>query len=214
MTAHRPILILGCALSVLTAGFGQQAPSASKKVAEQEGAQRQGSDPGHLGLARRLAHDWTRQAAVDEAAASGDAMTPLLLSWAENPPDGIMARFLDVGLADAFGRMKTEAAVPFLVRVIDLDRSIGSFAPWIKSAENIEAAYPAAAALIRIGPAGARAVIKAADGPMTREQRRLAIFVVARTKGVPEARLFLTQALAWANSEREWAEIGLKALEP
>jgi HEAT repeat protein len=165
-------------------------------------------------LARRLADDWTREAAVEEVVASADAMIPLLLSWTAKPPDGIMARFLDVGLADAFGRMKTEAAIPFLVREIDLDRSIASFAPWIKPAENIEAAYPAAAALIRIGPAGARAVIKAADGPMTREQRRLAIFVVGRTKGAPEAREFLTTALAWANSEREWAERGLKALEP
>src|SRR5271157_3533938 len=107
---RRLTLILTGVFGLLFPLLGQQLPSASKKVAEQEGAQRQESDPDHLGLARRLALDWTRQAAVDEVAASADAMTPVLLSWTVNPPNGIMARFLDVGLADAFGRMKTEAA--------------------------------------------------------------------------------------------------------
>ena len=170
-------------------------------------------------LAGRLADLATRDAAVEEVVGAPATFTPVLLAWTTNPPDGVRASDLDVGLAEAFDRMKTEAAVPFLIRVISIKRIGVTLAPWIKGPSNVEYEYPAAEALVRIGPPAAAAVIKAAQGPMTQEERLLAIFVVGQTdgvpgsRGVPSSREFLTRALAQANDERVWAENGLAQLK-
>jgi hypothetical protein len=164
-------------------------------------------------LARQLADLATRDAAVEEVVASPAALIPVLLSWTTNPPEGVRASDLNVGLAVAFDRMKTEAAVPFLIRVISIKRFPWTLAPWLKEASNVELEYPAAEALIRIGPSAAAAVIKAAQGPMTAEERLLAIFVVGQMEGAPGAREFLTRALAQANADRVWAEKGLEKLK-
>lgn len=171
-----------------------------------------GSD-GVDALARRLSDAATRDAAVAEVAASGAATTAVLLGWTTKPPAGVRVRDLNIGLAEAFGVMKTEAAVPFLIRVIALKKFDFTLAPWLKEASNVEFEYPAAKALIQIGPPAAPAVISAAQGPMTPEQGLLAIFVVGQTDGVPGAREFLTRAVAQANQERVWAERGLELLK-
>ena len=168
---------------------------------------------GQPDLARRLADPATRDAAVDEAVASPETTTPVLLAWTTNPPAGVRAADLDVGLVEAFDRMGTEAAVPFLIRVISIKRFPFTLAPWIKRASNVEHEYPAAEALVRIGPPAAAAVIKAAQGQMTQEERLVAIFVVGQTGGVPGAREFLTRAIGQANDERVWAENGLALLK-
>ena len=174
-------------------------------------------DSGDLDLARRLASGdgYVQQATVGQIVKAGAERVPLLLSWARKPPDGVDAYRLNIGLADAFGQMKTEASVPFLIKVIGINRFYPEdINPWIKVPSVIEDAYPAAAALIRIGPAGAKAAIAASDGPMTADERLVAIFVVARVRGVgPRAREFLSVARGEANLELYWAEEGLKALE-
>ena len=109
--------------------------------------------------------------------------------------------------------MKTEAAVPFLIRVISIKRFPYTFAPWIKDASSVMLEYPAAEALIRIGPSAAAAVIKAAQGPLTAEERLVAIFIIGQMDGAPGAREFLTRALGQANADRVWAEKGLEKLE-
>jgi len=110
--------------------------------------------------------------------------------------------------------MKTEAAVPFLVRVIGINRDYpADINPWLKVPSVIENSYPAAAALIRIGPTGAKAAMEAAEGPMTPDDRLLAIFVVARVRDVPGAQEFLSAARRHANLDCIGAEEGLKALE-
>jgi len=164
-------------------------------------------------LARRLADLTSRDAAVDEVVASPTAMTPILLAWAETPPTGVRAADLNIGLAEAFDRMGTAAAVPFLIRVISVKRFPYTLAPWIKGETSVKIEYPAAEALIRIGPSAAAAVIKAAQGPMTPEERLLATFVVGQTDGVPGGGEFLTRTLAQANGERVWAENGLQRLK-
>jgi hypothetical protein len=164
-------------------------------------------------LARQLSNLATRDAAVEQVVASPATLIPVLLSWTTNPPDGVSANDLNVGLAVAFDRMKTEAAIPFLVRVISIKRFPYTFAPWIKEASSVELEYPAAEALIRIGPSAATAVIKAAQGPMTSLERLLAIFVVGQIDGTPGAREFLTRAVAQANADRVWAEKGLERLK-
>ena len=164
-------------------------------------------------LARRLANPATRREAVEEVVASSATLTPVLLAWTTNPPGGVQVSDLDLGLVDAFDRMKTEAAVPFLIRVVSIKWAPITVAPWIKGASSVESEYPAAGALIRIGPPAASAVIKAAQGPMTPIERLLAIFVVSQTANVPGAREFLRAAVLQANDERVWAEKGLEALK-
>jgi hypothetical protein len=164
-------------------------------------------------LARRLANPDTRREAVEEVVASSATLTPVLLAWTTNPPHGVEVHELDVGLVEAFDWMKTEAAVPFLVRVIGIKRAPYTLAPWNKGVSNVEFEYRAAEALIRIGPPAAREVIKAAQGRMTPIERLLAIFVVSQAGNVPGAREFLRAAVGQANDERIWAEKGLEALK-
>ena len=166
-------------------------------------------------LARLLASSATRQEALARVAASPNTTVPVLLLWTQTPPRGVDAYELKVGLADAFAKLRTEAAIPFLIREISMrrDRDV-DFAPWLKSATAVEYTFPAANALIQIGPAASKRVIAAAQGSMPARDLLTAIFVVGRVRGVPEAYGFLTAARAEAKSELAWAELGLKALEP
>ncbi len=82
---------------------------------------------GDRALARRLADPQTRESAVAEVVTLGNRKVPLLLSWTRKPPGGLnfMERWeLDIGLADVFGQLKTEAAIPFLISHISMTRSM------------------------------------------------------------------------------------------
>jgi len=88
--------------------------------------------------------------------------------------------------------------------------------PWLKTPEVIETAFPAIAALIKIGPEAAKDLVTTARGALTMEERRAFTFVISRisrTADVPKARAFLVSALSEANQVRYWAQEGLKALE-
>jgi hypothetical protein len=164
-------------------------------------------------LARLLAHEGTRQGAIAEVSASGSNKVSLLLSWARNPPTGVDGYELSIGLADAFGKLKTREAIPFLIANISRRRvRYVDLSPWLKTDEVIENTFPALAALVQIGPEASRALIRAARAPMPPEDRLAAIFVVSRVEGVPEARDFLASALGYANLERDRAARGLKFL--
>jgi hypothetical protein len=170
--------------------------------------ERDGSD---RELARRLAAEATRSKAVADVVASGGTKVGLLLTWCVSPPADIDVHELDVGLADAFGRLKTRAAIPFLDQNIGIDRTPAGNT-WLKSAEVLEDRLASVTALIRIGPDAAKAVIKA-YGSMQANDRLAAIFVISRLEYVPEAKAFLTSALGQANLERYWAEDGLRRLD-
>jgi hypothetical protein len=104
-------------------------------------------------LPRLLANEADRQSAISFVAASRAERLPLLLNLAKSPPLDVDEHDLYVGLADAFGALKVTEAVPFLLRNITLRREVVvDLSPWLKIAEVIEQAFPAAAALISIGP--------------------------------------------------------------
>src|SRR5271166_1492561 len=69
-------------------------------------------------LAHLLANDSTRSSAVAEILASGNAKAPLLLEWTQKPPAQVDQHGLYIGLADAFGQLKTKEAIPFLIKNI------------------------------------------------------------------------------------------------
>jgi HEAT repeat protein len=175
-------------------------------VASQLPAAAQGTND--LTLARILAQHNTRQAAVSRIAASGGKELPLLLTWAATPPPDIDRSQLFVGIADAFGQLKAKQAIPFLIQNISLTRYLESDM-WMKSPGVIEDRLPAAAALIRIGPEGAKALIHAFWQPMSAQDRRAAIFTISQIGG-PDARSFLNQVLQETDFERYLAERGLK----
>ena len=140
---------------------------------------------------------------------------PLLSLWAEHPPPHVDQDGLYIGMADVFARLRARAAIPFLIRNLGVSRDqLGD--PWLKTAERIENVYPMAAALIAIGPEACEVLAAASEQPMRREDRLVAIFVVARvvSRGgsFPEAREYLSSAAGQANQERLWAEEGLRHL--
>ncbi|HYM05430.1 MAG TPA: hypothetical protein VEU11_02625 [Terriglobales bacterium] len=173
--------------------------------------------PGDMALARELSDSRTRAKAVADIVASNGSTLPLLLVWAQAPPADVDQHELDIGLADVFGELKTKEAIPFLVGNIGLRRD-HRVNVWLKTPGAIEKELPAAAALIRIGPEGAKAVIQAYWQPMLAEDRAAAIFVVTKTveaspNAVPEARGFLQSALAHLRIDRLLAEEGLEGLD-
>jgi hypothetical protein len=167
-----------------------------------------------LDLARRLAGDKTRAVAVNEAVGRGDEMLPRLLSWAETAPPHVDRCGLDIGLAEVFGRLKSKQAIPFLIRNISLRRTCPiDMNPWHQTPDVVEATFPCIAALLNIGPDASTALMRAWESPMSASDRLAALFVIARTSGIPEARQFLTSVLRKADLERFWAEEGLKVLD-
>jgi hypothetical protein len=169
--------------------------------------------PADREFARLLATADTRQAAFEKIVAKGNSMLPTLLLWTTSPPDGVSVRGLNLGLAEVFGRLKTVAAIPFLISHLSImGDALGD--PSIKSPEVIERAFPAARALIRIGPEASRAVIRACDAPMKHRDRLMAIFVVGRIRGVPEAKDFLDQARSEATWELFYVQRGADLAAP
>lgn len=170
-------------------------------------------------LARQLANDTTRQSALASLVASGNGKVPLLLSSTRIPPaqfDEIQMLKLKVGLADAFARLKTREAIPFLIKNISLQRWPAPNT-WMKSAQVIEERMPAVAALIQIGSEAYEPLVSAYWEPTLPEDRLAIIFAVSRIastiKDTETIRVFLSSALGHANLERSRAEEGLKFLD-
>jgi hypothetical protein len=166
-------------------------------------------------LARLLAHAETQKQAIAQIVAARDSRVPELLSWTRNTPSGLNPlelHELNIGMAVAFGQLKTKEAIPFLIRNLTLNR-FPITNVWTRSAEVILDRLPAVAALIQIGPDASRAIIQTPWNEMSAHDRLAAVFVVSRVAGVTEAREFLTSALGEANMLRERAEEGLQFLE-
>jgi hypothetical protein len=163
-----------------------------------------------------LSEESTRPKAIAQIVASKASNVPLLLSWTDKSPSGfgpLEEYHLKIGMAEAFGRLRTKGAIPFLIKNLSLN-SFPATNVWTRPSEVILHRLPCVAALIQIGPEASRAVIEAyARGSLDANGRYAAIFVVSRVPGVPEAREFLHSALGEANMQRIRAEEGLKFLE-
>ena len=160
-----------------------------------------------------LSNDGTREAAVSTIQATGTAMVPLLLSWTRTPPPQVDREGLYAGLAYAFGRLRTQKAIPFLVKHISMQEGFPSVNIWMKSPAVIEGRLPAVKALIQIGPEASKTLINSPWDCMSSEDRLAALFVVSQIPGVPEARGFIGRAVGEANLQHYWAEEGLRVLD-
>ncbi len=166
-------------------------------------------------LAKSLANPSTRQSAVDRIAACGDCYTALLLSWTRTPPAGVDPDELNLGLAQAFGELRTKQAIPFLIANISI-HSWHHPNIWLKAPEVVRYRLPAAAALIRIGPDASQALVRVSSGPMTSEDRLATVFVIsmiAAGTNDRQAHAFLQISLGEANLQRQWAQRGLDMME-
>jgi len=168
--------------------------------------------PDEQELARLLSNDSTREATVARIVERGNDMIPLLLSWAQTPPAHVDAFGLSIGQAEVFGRLRTKAAIPFLVKNISVQRWPSTPNVWMKKPEVVVERLPALAALVQIGPEAARVLMKSDWRRMGTEQRLATIFVVSRVPETAETRSFLTTVLGAANLEAHWAQEGLKLL--
>ena len=159
-------------------------------------------------LARELSEAKTRRLAIDQIVASPATSLPLLLSWVNDPPPGVPARGLVIGLADAFGRLKAKEAIPFLVEHIGLKRYL-EVLEWVPDEEEMERRLPAAAALIRIGPEALDPLIQAAWQISDWQARRALFFLLARIAS-PERRDSLETIRGQLQAEMHWVEKALR----
>lgn len=164
-------------------------------------------------LASLLSNAGTRESIIDTLVSSGRVNVPLFLDWTKAPPAKIDKYNLYLALAELFGRLRTRAAIPFLINNIDLQKSPETPNTWMKTAQVIRERMPAIAALIEIGPSASEALIHTPMETMSAEKRLAAIFVVGQIPGVSDAPAFLKSLSGQANLEYFWAQKGLKLLE-
>jgi hypothetical protein len=163
-----------------------------------------------LALARQLADQKNREAAIEGLVASGKANIPLMLRWMADPPKTIDGYELQVGIADSFGRLRAKETIPSLITCLGLTRyQFETPNMWIKTPDVVIERLPCVSALISIGPDASNAVMDAWSklGPL---DRLAATVVVSHVSGVPRAKEFLQTVRRNANLERIWAEEGLK----
>jgi hypothetical protein len=167
-------------------------------------------------LARALAtHGWVsggkaakqRAAAIDWAKEHPESVK-WMLRWTEAPPSGINRLDLDRGLIGAFGSLKVEKAIPFLIRQINFRSPV---AVWGSGAQTIVELSPAIKALLQIGKPASVPLIRAYSQPLTPEDRLAIVFTLAQLQD-QTAKDFLMQVRRHACAEAYRAGQGLKLL--
>lgn len=158
-------------------------------------------------LARQLASRELRSEVL-RTLERGDLETErALLRILEGPPAYIDAHEMKVGLADAFGVLRTRAAVPFLIQNISMERW-RDMNTTLKSPAVLLERWPAARALIGIGPPALEQLFRAYSASMSSQDRLALIFVVARIPD-PRARAFLTEIQTEVRVMDRWIQDGL-----
>ncbi len=159
-------------------------------------------------LARLLANDKTRVRAIDKIVRRAKDLEPVLLGWTKGLPPGVDKYNLYFGLMEAFGRLRSKDAIPFLVDNIDWRYPV---AAWHKGREAIIANSPAIAALLSIGPDATVPLMKAYNRPLTPDERMAVVFTLAQLKD-PSAKEFLKEIRGRTYWELYRAEQGLALL--
>ena len=162
-------------------------------------------------LATRLATPELREGAVESISDSSGRNLSLLLLWGETPPGGVNPIYLNIGLAEAFGKLRAREAIPFLVRNITLDVTGLSDNIWMKADSVIERRLPAVSALIAIGPDASKALIASPLSEMPLDAHIAAVFVISRIAD-PAARDFLMSAHPSGAAETRYLQEGLRAI--
>jgi len=141
-------------------------------------------------LVRLLVNDKTQAKTVADIVASGHDKMSLLLSWTKNPPgrlDPFELETLKVGLADIFGQLKTNEAVPFLVKNIRMQRSIFLMPGFgLKEGRVVLERLPAVAALVKISTPALESLERALYVAPPSENRLPFAFAITHTSELDE----------------------------
>lgn len=163
-------------------------------------------------LARSLATPELRDAAVESIAASRGKDLPLLLAWGEKPPSGVDPIGLNIGLAEAFGRLRAPEGVLFLIRNISLDASgLSQTNTWMKADSVVEARLPAMMALIAIGPDASNALLAVPWDNLGSQEQMPALYAICKIAD-PGARGFLMSFHAADGREARLVQEGLRMM--
>jgi len=164
-------------------------------------------------LATRLADPEMRYAAVKSIVDSGGKDLALLLSWTEVPPSGVNLFQLNLGLIEAFRRLRAKEAIPFLIRHMADDISgINNGNIWMKADSVVETRLPAIDALIAVGPEASKALIAAPWDKMRLDEQIAALFIVSRIAD-PAARDFLMSFHVLDAREARYVREGLQRIQ-
>jgi hypothetical protein len=141
----------------------------------------------------------------------------LLLAMLEAYRSQLETRFefhgVRVGLADAFGVMGSEEAIPWLIANITLWRYGGFMQDmnrWNHASDSLEKAFPAVRALVRIGPAAVDALRVAYQTKLDRETQLAIVFALSRMKD-PTAKEVLKYVQYDINQLQHFVKEGLAA---
>lgn len=158
---------------------------------------------------RRLSDPAARQAFIDSMAASPSTYVPVLVKLAARRK--IDSDQLTVGLVEAFGRLRCEKGIPFLIDRIGVQVS-GDPHVWMKTAESIESQYPAIRALRLIGAPAVRPLVEAANSRAWTQFQRLPLaFALARVLSQEQSgREGLRSFLSLLDTERRIVEQELR----
>jgi hypothetical protein len=173
-----------------------------------------------IDLSKMLSDPGTRTAVLDRIE-SDPSTRQILLDLAKSPPPEMNSeqqRELFVGLAEAFGKLREEAAISFLIEHISLLRhSLGPQPNWsLKSFDSIGQQFPCVGALRSIGYAALRAVTTHDWPNRPRLEEELAVVVVswfAEEYKTSETKQFLLQSRGEADQMRRLANYGLARWE-
>jgi hypothetical protein len=163
-------------------------------------------------VAKELASETTRESAILGVLEQRTPSVSRLIELGRNPPPGINQHGLRIGLADLFGRMRAEEAIPFLVANITLQR-YGDMNTWTRTDQVIEGRLPAGHALILIGAPAVEPLARAYWKPTTSEERNAIMFTLSRIAN-PGTEEFFNAAMFGLRLQKEWAEAGIKKAAP
>ena len=170
-------------------------------------AEAQLTAPSDDALAALLADDLHQSETIPKLLPYLATKKALLLKWTEHPPAGVSDTNLFEGLADAFGRLKMEEAVPFLAHRIAYVRLYA----WRNKATNtIRERMPYVKALIQIGPAAVPFLRKTYAEPLTADQRIMILYTIAEIHDhTNETKAFLELVRTDTERQLEFVNNGL-----
>jgi hypothetical protein len=163
-------------------------------------------------LAQDLADETTRESAIRGVQEQGTPSIARLIQLGNDPPQGVNHHRLLIGLADLFGRLKAEEAIPFLADNITLQR-YNDMNTWTRTDAVVEGRLPAAHALIQIGGPAVNPLARAYWKPTTFDERNAIMFTLSKI-ATPEAEEFFRVAISAMRLQMEWAEAGRKKASP